>query len=272
MPLRKEIEALIAEYPADAQAEVRAYYEKYPAVQDKVANEQMKAQSDYSRAIQEAKKQEKAATDLHKKNMDWFKDSEADFTRLEAANKQLEADLAAAKSAQKAAPPDGSVDYGPMIADMKARLDASDKALKDAQTETAIRFDRGGLWILEVEQAAEKYRSEFGKPLDRAAFTKWMNENGQADPSKALAVFSAEDVRVKWEKDKEVEITARLKAEQSANGRMPYDNGATMLEKGPLQRFINPTEAEKIPAGITADGSGRLGSLAAAELRQEGKT
>lgn len=281
MALKKEIENLLTEWKAKGMSDedvatLRATYDKNPAIQDVIINEQMKAQSDYSRTIQDAKKTETEAKALLKKNQDWFRDSEADFTRLEAANKKLEADLAAAKTARPK-PEDGATQvdmtkYDTALDEMRTQLAASKKALEDSQEQVAKRFDAGGMWIFEVENAAEKYRSEYGKPLDRVAFTKFMSENNMMDPQKALETYSVADSRAKWEADKLAEITKTVEAKYSANGRMPYDNGTSVLEQGPLKRFISPQEGDvKIPAGITADGSGRLASLAGQELRSEGK-
>ena len=272
----KELEEALKEYSAEDQEKIRPIWESSPELQKKLAV-QIKAQSDYSRSIQEAKRIEteaKAADAkakaLFESNTEWFRTNNADLERADQLiqeNATLKADLEKLKAGT---PPNGAAStadmtkYDNLIASMTKKIEATEKALKDSQTEVGKRFDAGGMWLLEVENQAEAYRTQFGKPLDRVAFTKFMNENSIMDPAKAMVAFSAEDRQAKLLEDQKVTLRKEWDAEQAAK-TVPYATGTgVMVEKGPLQYYM-----ERDAKGPQTTQQAAV--AAAAELASEGK-
>ncbi len=271
----KELEEALKEYSADDQAAIRPIWEASPALQKKLA-EQLKAQADYSRNIQEAtrlKAEAEAAKvkadALFASNTEWFRTNNADLERADqliTENTTLKADLEKLKSG---APAPGASQqdlskYDALFNDINKKLAATEKALKDSQTEVGQRFDAGGMWLLQVGAQARAYEREYNKPFDDVAFVKFMNENKLSDPAKGLELFTAADRQAKWEVDKTAEITKRVEAEQAAKN-VPYATGnGAIIEKGPLQYYM-----ERPATGPQNTQQGAV--AAAAELASEGK-
>lgn len=279
MALKKEIEEVLKEYAPEHQAHLRKYYEDHPELQDKVAA-QFLAQSDYSRNIQDAKKLQKEAEDertraeaKYNKNLEWFKDSEEEHTTLQTDNARLKAELEAAVKARAAVPGSGdkTVDQAKIdseIAELRKNIVEVTKALQTAKEDTEKRLGAGGMFLIEIDDAADRYQREFGQHMNRKEFNKFMNDNNVWDMEKAYTQFTEKPRQEKWMSDKEKELTDKITANLKKD--MPFDTGTgAILEKGPLQRFIH--NDDKIPDGVHADGSGRLAAIAAAELRAEGK-
>ncbi len=275
MALIPEVEELLKDYPEAHQKYLRTYYDANPDLQAKL-KEQLVGQRDLSRKYQELGTKEKEALRkdaeakaLFEKNTQWFRDTEADFNRLETENATLKAKaeelekLKGAAGAPGAAPAD-MAKYDKALADVNKLLAETQKALKDSHVEFGKRFDAGGMWIFEVENQAEAYRLQFNKPLDRLAFTKFMNEQNIMDPKKAMELYSAEDKKLQWEADKEKELRTKIEAENAAK-QVPYATGTgAMIEKGPLQYYMERNE--KGPQTTQ-----QAAVAAAAELAAEGK-
>lgn len=275
MALSKALEELLKEYTPEDQAAIRAVWEASPALQAKMET-QAKAQSDYSRTIQEAQKLKKdaeleaaRAKKLYESNTEWFRTNTAELDRLETENADFKTKVTELEKARSAAGGSGApaadmAKYDELISTINKKLAATEQALKDSQTEVAKRFDAGGMWIFEVENQAEAYRQEFGKPLDRVAFTKFMNEQSIMDPKKAMEMFSSEDRQAKLLQTQEVELRKKWDAEQSSK-QVPYANGTgVMTDKGPLQYYM-----ERPATGPQSTKEGAV--AAAAELAAEGK-
>jgi hypothetical protein len=283
MALLPEVEAVLKDYSEADQKVLRPLYEANPALQAKV-KEQMMGQSEVSRKFQEAAakakdadKRKAEADALYGKNMDWFRDSEADVTGLETENKRLKAEVETLKAATTAAagarseaaaagaPP---AEMAKIDADVKAlrqALDETRKLLDESEKKVATRFDAGGMFLVKVNDIAQKHVRTFNEPFSQEEFIKYMTENKLADPAEAYKVMTAEKAQKKWETEKEAEIRKKIEAENAARSPVPYMTGQSpLMEQGPMQRYLTPDD--KAPKTMR-----EAVAQAAAELRSEGK-
>jgi multidrug efflux pump subunit AcrA (membrane-fusion protein) len=263
--LPKELEEVLKEYSPANQEKIRPIWEADTDLQKKLV-EQVRAQTDYSRTIQEAKANDAKAKALYASNQEWFRTNADTLDRLEAENASFKtkiAELEKARTGAEGAPSADLAKIDTALADMRKQLADTQKALKDSQDEIGKRFDAGGMWLMEVEAQAEVYRHEFGRSLDRTAFTKYMNENGITDPKKAMESFAKDDRDAKWKEEFKKETRAELEKEIGAKN-VPYATGAPFNEKGPLQYYM-----ERPATGPQNTKEGAV--AAAAELAAEGK-
>lgn len=276
MALKPEVERLLAKITDVGQrAEAAKLYEAHPFMQEAVL-----AQEDYSRKIQEVDRKGKAADAKYNSNVDWFQkesvkvaDIESDRDRLIQESETMKVELEALRGSRGEAGATGAdlSKYDAKIAllekavsDSKADLltkSAYEKDLKD-------RADNVVAFTFEVMEAKERHLKEFGVPLAKDDLFNFMNEKKIKGVDEAYEKLTAERRQQSWETNKEKEIEDRIMAKLSAL-KLPMGDGSTGPVRGPLQQWI--AKEVPVPDGITADGSGRLGSIAAQELRAEGK-
>lgn len=277
MAVKAEVEKLLAQITdAGKRAEATKMYEAHPFMQDAVL-----AQSDYSRKIQEADRKDKAATAKYDANLKWFDTSSKEVARVEAERDRLSAEsqtLKAELDALKAGREEGS-DEGisaAALAKYDSKIAVLEKNLADSKADTLTRkaYDEDlakqgnsmATFLMETVEAKERHMKEFGTSLSKDDLWKFMNDNKIATVNEAYDRLTEDRRRTSWETNKEKEIEERIKKEISAQ-RLPFGDGAA--PRGPLQQFL--AKDTGIPEGVTADGSGKLASLAAQELRGEGK-
>lgn len=277
MALKAEVERLLAQITdTGKRAEATKMYEDHPFMQEAVL-----AQSDYSRKIQEADRKDKAATAKYDANVKWFTDSskevakvEADRDRLSAESQTLKAELDALKAGREEGDEQGI--SAAALAKYDSKIALLEKQLNDSKADTLTRkaYDEDlakqgnsmATFLMETVEAKERHMKEFGTSLSKDELWKFMNDNKIATINDAYDKLTEDKRRTTWEANKEKEIEDRLKKEISSQ-RLPFGDGAA--PRGPLQQFLAKESA--VPEGVAADGSGRLASLAAQELRGEGK-
>lgn len=114
-----------------------------------------------------------------------------------------------------------------------------------------------------------QHRDEFGKPLDRGAFAKFMKENQMTDPVKAYEQFVSETRTAKHIK---TEVDKQVKDELSKHNVPGTMAQPSPQELGPMQLKIGKKDLPEIVYDESIrPGDNRLAREAAAELRAEGK-
>jgi multidrug efflux pump subunit AcrA (membrane-fusion protein) len=257
-------------------------------------------QSDYSRKMNELSEQRKAWEEEKNRYLEWYKSANDEYTRatseLKAAKERLAALEAAGASAKAAAEAHGGTasdylgdDYDKALQEARREAQAANKRLQELQgvvdninkmlstgqlitadkfeQEFARRGDAFGAVLLDIIDYQEKHRREFGTDLDRRVLIEEARNRGGnlAEAYKAITEKAREE---KLRKQIESEVEAKFK-EQLKKSNVPYaESGEPIL--GPLQARLQKKDSA-IPEDITADGSGRLASLIAEELRKEGK-
>jgi hypothetical protein len=239
-------------------------------------------QSDYSRRSNEL--DEKVRT-----HDAWFEGADAEYRKaledVKVANKELE-DLRVLKNKTEGGlnPAEEAV----LARQVKAATDAAEAARKEAEAlkgrldevsktifdkksyeeDVVRRGDNLGAAIFKIADLQDQYHEDFGKRLDRNKLIAEAQKLG-GDIDKAYENITKDDYKVKGEKNIEDEVNKRLN-ERLQKANLPMDqSGEAPL--GPLQKHLVKSDESKIPNEVSADGSGRLGSLIAQELRSEGK-
>jgi hypothetical protein len=220
MPLSAALEELLKTLPADVQAQQRAILEKHPSL-----GEGWLRQSDYDRFMNANKSKIEKVDEVER----WYNDNkpkfdtlktnyaqlEADKAKWEAEKLKLEADLQAASAAAAAAKAaEGSnVDPQKIAEAVRTSLDGkiptstelakliSEETKKQATSLFAEArknfyehdFKETASWITGMNDVMWRYRDEFGKTLDRVAFSKFMSDNKIVDPVEAYDRFTASD-------------------------------------------------------------------------------
>lgn len=114
-----------------------------------------------------------------------------------------------------------------------------------------------------------QHRDEFGKPLDRGAFGKFMKDNQMTDPVKAYEQFVS---AARTEKKITSEVDQRVKDELSKRNVPGTMAQPSPQELGPLQQKIGKKELPEVVYDESIrPGDSRLAAAAASELRSEGK-
>ena len=113
-----------------------------------------------------------------------------------------------------------------------------------------------------------QHRDEFKKPLDPLTFSKFLVDKKIADPRQGYELFVAED----RQKVREEKLKDDWEKDFRSKNNFPGAGAPPAPELGPLQiRLQGGKVPVEIPEG-TVPGDGRMSSLAAQELRAEGKT
>lgn len=151
----------------------------------------------------------------------------------------------------------------------KPELDAAIKAAADARAKEFLdnTFSPTAAWMTTMNELQFKHRDEFsGKPLDTKGLSKFMVDNKIPNLEQAYDRYVSED-RSKLHEErlrKEIETDMRSKL------GLPGTGSIAAPEIGPLQARLQGKPPVDIPDGTVA-GDGRMASMAAQELRQEGK-
>jgi hypothetical protein len=150
----------------------------------------------------------------------------------------------------------------------KSDLEASLKAAAEAERKSFMEttFPSTMAWQNAMIELQFQHRDEFKKPLDPLAFSKFLVEKKISDPKQGYEMFVAED------RGKLHEARLREEIEKDLRSKMglPGTGAPPAPEMGPLQLRLQGKPPVDIPEG-TSPGDGRMASLAAQELRTEGK-
>lgn len=286
MALDPEVEALIALLPAAEQQGMR----------DRL-NKGYLRQEDYSRLMNESQAAQARADARYKANEEWWNNTGADAWKaaearnaeLAAKNAELEEQVRAAATGARGQEP---IDAGQLDARVKAEIDrrgymskADTEALvkqiaaqtrQEAEEQVNKNLPFQLVWSQDMAYARIKYEQDFGKPLPREEFAKFMTErNLAADPIKALSEFTAPE-RQKKETDSLLEKARaeerdRVMKEMAGKG-MPGNAGVGAGDGSPAVRHIKGDETGGfvLPKGSRL-GNGEAAAAAAARLIANGK-
>lgn len=253
-------------------------------------------QADYSRKMNELSERQKSYEAERQRLMDWYKTANDEYSRTVQELNDAKQKLAALENAQAMTKDAGlghdstfDLDYDKLIKEARSELAESKKKVAELENvvsninkmlsegklitadkfeqEFARRGDAFGAVLLEIIDYQDKHRKEFGTDLDRATLiAEARNRGGNlAEAYRAITEKAREE---KLRKSIEAEVEAKFK-EQLKKSNVPYaESGEPIL--GPLQARLQKKDTA-IPDDVIADGSGRLASLVAEELRKEGK-
>lgn len=290
MALSKSMEEMLSTMKDEKAREVfRAQLEADPAVREHF--EGNLRQADYDRQMN-ANKTEferlKALEETAKKWDTWAKENvpkhEKLVTDFAAKEKELEEAKAKAAAAGGGNNGGGGEEYKGLNADeimkkvnaeiaskgyiSKADMDTAIKAMADDRQKQFMEqtFPSTMAWTNAMIELQFQHRDEFKKPLDPLAFSKFLVEKKIADPKQGYELFVGED------RSKIHEAKLREEIEKDLRSKMgiPGTGAVPAPEMGPLQLRLQGKPPVDIPEG-TMPGDGRMASLAAQELRSEGK-
>lgn len=286
MALKAELEELLKTLPADVQAQQRAILEKHPTLGDGWLR-----QADYNKFMNEGQDKLKR----YDETMDWYKRTKpvhdqvvTDLAASQAEVERLKAEVAskaAEAAAAKAASGEGATDPAavakavleaikgtiPTTAEIgKLIADETDKQAKAAREKffkedvpPALAFQTG------MNEVQWRHRDEFGKPLNRVEFAKFMTENKINDPIEAYERFTETprlEAKLKAAKDEGIAEGKK----QAAAEFVPGSTGAQGL--GHLQVRITEKKTGDPLFGQDVElGDNAAAMAAAAELRNEGR-
>lgn len=249
-------------------------------------------QADYSRKSNELAEQRKTQEAAHQKNIAWHQRATKQYDDLKTEHQESLEKIAALESAQNT-PGSTLEDEAELQKQLKlARSEASEahkkmgelaetvkgfnQMVSEGKLITAEKFNeevnkRGdalGAAILDIIDLQEQHRKEFGSDLDRKALLEEVNQNN-VSLKVAYKTVTEKPREEKMRKD----ITALVEKEwneKHKHDNVPYAQGDP-ASQGPLQSRLQKKDTG-IPDDVAADGSGRLASMMAAELRAEGKS
>lgn len=151
----------------------------------------------------------------------------------------------------------------------KTEMETAMKAIADERQKQFLEttFPSTMAWQNSMIELQFQHRDEFKKPLDPLAFSKFLVEKKIADPKQGYELFVSED------RQKIRETTLRDEIEKDIRSKMglPGTGALPAPELGPLQARLQGKPPVEIPDG-TVPGDGRMASLAAQELRTEGRS
>ena len=131
-----------------------------------------------------------------------------------------------------------------------------------------------GKFQLDMTDIMQGHREEFKQPLDRAAFMKFMADNGSTDPNKSYPMFVAEEREKSKEEARKTankaEIDAAVKAALSKVDVPGSGITSAPGEMGVLQMRQQKQAQPEIPEDAVL-GDNRLATLAGKALRDEGR-
>jgi len=260
-------------------------------------------QSDYDRKMDEGKRErERLEAELRTQitnNQQWwdrnkktFDDTVATLEQTERERDELKAKVNSSVNNNSGTNGNGAVDPAQLKSLVEAEF-AGRKYVSVAEVETVTKRIAGEIAAQEREKFFKEtlpasteftmamndlqfsHRDEFGKPLDRTAFSKFITEQ-------KLQVGTADDLKKAHDsfvfKERQEATFAKMRAEIEKDVKSKHNvpgTGATPSpsELGPLQQRLQ--KAQGMPEIIFDDsvkpGSGALAAAAAAELRAEGK-
>lgn len=261
-------------------------------------------QADYDRGLNKAKDEVAAANAKAQEWIDWGGKNKPrheqllkDYTSLETTSKtkisELEkqvqdATAAAARAAENAG---GEVNVEQVNAIAQQKVDALisakgyatqsdidritgevvqksvDERLGKAREEFLTQtFPAATQFMADLNDIMGDHRAEFGEKLNRAEFSKYMQDNKLTDPNKAYE---------QWVGPRRTEITIKKKVEEGvaaeiSKRNIPGVSSASSPDLGPLQIRLSKT-ADPLSGKDVELGDNQAGMAAAAELRSEGK-
>lgn len=286
MALKKELEDLLAALPAEDQAPLRAQMEKHQTLRDGFLR-----QADYDRSMNEAKEAKAEFEEQKKEWQTWYDKAKPEFEDLapkyEAVLKERD-DLKAKVDAgvTAATGKESDVDVNKLTADvlkavegrgfvpkveLDAIIDAAAKKLFEPERNTLLKetLPAWNAFTLDVADIMMNHRQDFGKPLDRLALSKFMNENKLTDVKKGYEQFIAPEVAKKTEAKLRDDITKEVRSQFGVPGTsaaLP-----TADEMGIVQRLVQSSDTKPDPAKDLQLGNGSIAALAAQEFAAEGK-
>ena len=241
-------------------------------------------QSDYDRQMNANKAEVerlKALEETARKWQDWAKDNVPKHEKAVAELRAKEAELEALKNNGGGGDNNAGLTEAQILEKVnkelaakgymsKADLDTALKAAADAREKDFLEktFPSTMAWQSTMNDLQWVHRDEFKTPLDTVALSKFMVEKKINDPRQAFDLFVAEP-RMKAREEK---LTEDWEKDFRSKNNLPGTGAAPAPEMGPLEmRLKNVKMPVEIPDG-TSPGDGRLASMAAQELRAEGKT
>jgi chromosome segregation ATPase len=280
MPLSAELEALLGTMTDATKREATR----------KELEEGNLRQQDYSRKMNELQAKQKEWTTWHSDADKKFRDAMAERDNLKARVSELETmrksgqtddlfnsdDEAAVEKALKQARSElgaaqekiGKLETA--VTDVKRQFDEGKLITAEKfDEEVTRRGDALGAAMFDIIDKQSKYRSEFGKELDRNSLIMEAQKRG-GDITAAYDFLTQKDREEKLRKDIETEYEKKY-TERLKSANLPVDQGGGEPVLGPLQSRLQKKETG-IPEDVVADGSGRLATLIAQELRAEGKS
>ena len=295
--LSKAMEEMLATMKDAAAREVfRKQLEEDPAVREHF--EGNLRQSDYDRQMNANKAEVERLKALEadsKKWQDWAKSNVPIHEKLLADHKKLEEEAAelrakAAKGGEGGGDGGGHIDTEGLTsaqiiekvnqeiakrgflskADLDAALGAAVKAEAETQKKDFLEktFPSTAAWMTTMNDLQWQHRDEFKSPLDTAAFSKFMVDKGIADPKRAYVEYTSEA----RDKVKEAKMREEIEKDIRSKFNLPGSGAPPAPEVGPLEaRLRGAKPPVEIPEGINP-GDGHLASMAAQELRAEGKS
>ncbi len=284
MPLSAELEKLLTFVP---EAEREARRKELTELSDNGLR-----QADYSRKMNEVAEQRKQAQAAHQKNLEWYNTASKQYEATQGELKAAQERLAALESVKDAGGNTFEDESGlekqlaearkvaeeaqKRIGALTQTVDTFDKMIKEGKVITSDKFDeevnrRGdalGAALLDIIDLQDKHRKEFGSDLDRRALLEEAQQHQNGNLANAYKVITEKAREEKLRKDIEADVEKRWIEKQKASNTPYAPSGEPVL--GPLQQRLQKKDTG-IPDDVAADGSGRMASLIAAELRQEGK-
>jgi ribosomal protein L32E len=295
MPLAKNLEELLKHMAPEAAKAQREIWEAKPEIAEQV-DKFFVPQAEFSRQLNAKDLEVKAAREDAQKIRDWEKKNRPEFDRAvaDAERYRKEVDEWKAKAERVAANrgdiDDTTVDPDQLLNKVLGKLEGrtvspekmtellqaeakkmSEQIAATMEEKEKLFFEqtvpRGLAWQADMLEAMMTHQQEFGKPMDRAAFSTFMTENKIVSPKEAYERF-AEPTRRQKAIDAEVE-----KKVQERIGKMQIPGVTPGSEFGGDKGFLQlKLEGDKtIP---TFDPSSELGdrsagNAAARELREE---
>jgi len=290
MALSKAMEEMLSTMKDEKAREVfRAQLEADPAVREHF--EGNLRQSDYDRQMNANKTELESLRALNAKAKEWEKWANENVPKHEklvvdmaAKDKELEELRAKANSGAGAGGNGDGSEYKGLSADeimKKVNAEIASKGfISKADMETAIKavaeserkqfmeqtFPSTMAWQNAMIDIQFQHRDEFKKPLDPLAFSKFLVDKKIADPKQGYDLFVAED----RQKMRDEKLKAEWETEFRSKNNIPGTGAPPAPEMGPLELRLKGKPPVEIPEG-TMPGDGRMASLAAQELRTEGK-
>jgi hypothetical protein len=290
MALNTALEELLKTLPADVQANQRAILEKHPSL-----GEGWLRQADYDRYMNTNK--EKVAKVEEVEN--WYNLNKPKFEQMKTTVQQLEDDkrklqaeietksvaaaaavaagdgtaidpakIAAAVTQQLAGRIPTSEDLTRMIGEqtVKASKDLFEAARKNFYEND---FKGAVTWMTGMNDVLFRHRDEFSKPLDRVAFSKFMEEQKIVDPGEAYEKFTEPARRAK-EVEAEVQrrFDERLKESAESQG-IPGTTGPSAGGGHFQTRLEKKDEKDPLFGGNFELGDNTAAVAAAKEWRTE---
>lgn len=150
----------------------------------------------------------------------------------------------------------------------KADMEVAVKAMADERQKQFMEnaFPSALAWQNSMIEVQFQHRDEFGKPLNPLEFSKYLVENKISDPKRGYDSY----VSAERDKAKEAKMRTEIEADVRSKFNLPGTGAPPAPEMGPLESRLKGKPPVDIPDG-TAPGDGRMASLAAQELRAEGK-